>query len=170
MAFVSVPFAFAVKPDNVPISVVMTLPPPESPDQLLEPIGQLRIAPPETSNGEARDYEELLELGRADEGNEQAEGDIEEQQPEPEPEDQCEQSPTHRNLWLGRRHLPAPALGTDLRPARILVQARAEFHVVAPAAVVAEERFSGCHVSALVAIRSEERRVGKEPGLRLPTY
>ena len=66
--------------------------------------------------------------------------------------DQSGEPPAHGNLRLGRRHLPASALGTDLRAARILVQARAEFHVVAPAAPIAEERFSGCHVSALEAV------------------
>ena len=79
-------------------------------------------------------------------------GDVEHGSGRIEADEKSEQPPGHGNLWLGRRQVPAAALGTDLRTARILVQARAEFHVVRPRTVAAEERFASCHVSALEAI------------------
>src|SRR5690349_6275100 len=115
----------------------MGLPPPDRPKELLEPFRELGIQPPKASYQEAGKDEELLKLWGADKVDDERKRYIEEQDTERESENEGGEPPTHGHLRLRSRHLPAPTLAANLRAARILVVAWAEFYVIAAAAPIA---------------------------------
>jgi hypothetical protein len=118
----------------------------------LKPIRQFRPKPPEDGQEHPKGNQGPLYFGRLDKIDDQAEGGIKEQEAEAETNQEGKQAEANWNFRLRRREFAAAALRANFRAARIQVLARAELHVIRPAAGAAIKRLACRHLSALVAV------------------
>ena len=122
------------------------------PDELPKPVWKLAPKPPENGKQDSEPKQGVLYFRTEQGGNEQKERKTSEKQSTKDPNQPSQCLPPEGHLWLGSGEIPAAALGTYLGDPGIRMSARTESYVIAPSAEIAEERFSGSHASAFVAI------------------
>src|SRR6266436_943564 len=134
------------------VMVLPFLPLEDTPCDLLQPIRNLTPDPPEGPQKNGQTKQCSLHLWHGHEIREQDDREQYQQRSHDNAQKEAQDLPPHRYFGLRRGKITAATLGAHLRDAGIRVQPGAELHVVAPAAVVAEQWLADRHVPALVAV------------------